>query len=262
VEFAHFKNRMLKTFGLDLDSYKEAQLQRRIDSFLARHKVADYQALYFLLQKDPKVYGTFIDCVTINVSEFFRDPARWVELEKEILPGLLARRRSLKVWSAACANGAEPYSLAIVLKEAAQRFSHYLLATDIDQNVLAAAQAGRYNADVVRHAGVGRLGRYFIQEGKEHVIKEEIKKLVSFRQHDLLTQPFEKGFDLILCRNVTIYFTRDAQQRLNYKFTQALAEGGILFVGGSEMIFNYKELGLEKVRTSFYRKTGVLKEEG
>lgn len=254
MDFVQFKEKIRQTFGLDLNSYKENQLRRRLTGYLARQNLPGYHALFARLEKDRHAYESFLDFLTINVSEFFRDPARWAELAEQILPELLAGKPRLKIWSAACANGAEPYSLAIILKELTPLRQHHLLATDIDKNILAQALQGRYHPDAVRHVSRERLNRFFEQAGNSFAIKDEIKKMVAFRQHDLLTQPFEDGYDLIVCRNVSIYFTRAAQDQLNNKLAKSLTRGGFLFIGGSEMIFNYKELGLERVRTSFYRK--------
>ncbi len=245
---------MRRAYGLDLNSYKENQLRRRLTGYLARQNLPGFAALFARLQSERKAYEDFLDFLTINVSEFFRDPARWVELQKQILPELLDGKQTLKIWSAACSNGAEAYSLAIILKELTPSRRHHLLATDIDKNILEQARQGVYNADAVRHVSPERLSRFFERAGNSFIIKEEIKKMVAFRQHDLLIQPFESGYDLILCRNVSIYFTRAAQDQLNSKLAQSLTKGGFLFVGGSEMIFNYKELGLERVKTNFYKK--------
>ena len=255
-EFTQFKEQMQQTFGLDLNSYKENQLRRRLTGYLARLNLPGYPALFARLKSSRQAYEAFLEYLTINVSEFFRDPARWTELEKEILPALLAGKPGgLKIWSAACAGGAEPYSLAIILKELAPRRPHRLLATDLDQSILEQARQGRYHPDAVRYVSKERLDKFFERSGSSFAVKEELKKMVVFRRHDLLTEPFEEGWDLIVCRNVSIYFTRAAQDQLNGKLTKSLAGGGFLFIGGSEMIFNYKELGLERVRASFYRKT-------
>lgn len=254
MDFAQFKEAVRREFRLDLLSYKETQLRRRLDVFLARRRIADYGELFRLLRTDRALYEAFLDHLTINVSEFFRDPARFNELEKNILPSLLRTRGTLKIWSAACSNGAEPYSVAIILDELTPGRRHRLEATDIDKNILARAQEGRYPAEAVRNVGAARLARHFSRENGYYLIGGHIRRQVYFRRHDLLTEPFGRDYDLILCRNVTIYFTREAQDRLNRQFTAALAPGGVLFIGGSEMIFNYQELGLDKVSTCFYRK--------
>ncbi|MCL6611823.1 MAG: protein-glutamate O-methyltransferase CheR [Peptococcaceae bacterium] len=254
MDFGEFKRRMLAHFRLDLHSYKETQLKRRIDSFLLRKKINGYADLFKLIAADRQAYEMFLDHLTINVSEFFRDPHRWQDLEKIILPGLLQGRGTLKIWSAACSIGAEPYSLGILLDELSPGRAHRIDATDIDKNILEKARAGRYNQDVVRNVSRERMARYFTVSDGSYLINENIKRKVSFSRHDLLTDDYPQGYDLIVCRNVTIYFTREAQDKINQSFSRSLQPGGLLFIGGSEMIFNHQELGLEKILPCFYRK--------
>ncbi len=254
MNFEEFKRRMMVHFRLDLHSYKENQLKRRIDSLLFRQKVNSYAQLFQLMMADRLAYEKFLDHLTINVSEFFRDPARWQELEKKILPDLLQDRGTLKLWSAACSIGAEPYSLGILLDELSPGRPHQLDATDIDKTILETARAGRYSQDAVRNVSRERLARYFEVSGNTYQIKNNIKNKVSFKRHDLLTEDYPQGYDLIACRNVTIYFTREAQDKINQNFSRSLRQGGVLFIGGSEMIFNHQELGLEKILPCFYKK--------
>lgn len=254
MDFTEFKRRMLSQFRLDLQSYKENQLKRRMESMMVRQKIASFGDLFKLLTDDRLAYETFLDQLTINVSEFFRDPLRWKDMQNTVLPELLQSRSTLKIWSAACSNGPEPYSLAILLDELSPGKMHRLEASDIDKNILSSAAVGKYNQDMVRNVSQQRLQKYFTREGNQYLVKDAVKKKVSFKRHDLLIEPYGQGFDLIVCRNVTIYFTREAQDKINSKFSQSLTKGGILFIGGSEMIFNYQELGLEKLLPCFYRK--------
>ncbi|MFZ5591548.1 MAG: CheR family methyltransferase [Bacillota bacterium] len=255
MDFNAFRQRVLQTFRLDLTSYKENQLKRRLDNLLVRRKLGGYQQLFDQISRDRQAYEEFLDYLTINVSEFFRDPQRWQELEQNVLPDLLRRFGQLKIWSAACSIGAEPYSVAILLEELSPGKKHIIHATDLDKSILQQAQKGIYNADAVRHVSPERLSRYFHQQGNNYIIKEQIKSKVQYAQHDLLADKYDAGYHLILCRNVTIYFTRQAQDKINRQFSQSLVPGGVLFIGGSEMIFNYQELGLEKMTPCFYRKS-------
>lgn len=254
MDFARFKEMVGRAFRLDLNSYKETQLKRRLEAYITRRQLSGYDALFQKLQSDRSFYESFLEYLTINVSEFFRDPQRFAELEKVYLPQLLQQKGRLKIWSAACATGAEPYSMAIILEEMTPGRIHHLEATDIDQNILAKAKEGIYPPEAVRNVTPPRLARFFTREGNSYRINETLRRRVTFRRHDLLSDPFGRDYDLILCRNVTIYFTREAQERLNARLAQALAPGGILFIGGSEMIFNYQELGLEKASICFYRR--------
>ncbi|GAB6158004.1 protein-glutamate O-methyltransferase CheR [Desulfotomaculum varum] len=254
TDFIRFKEKIYHSFGLDLNSYKENQLKRRLDNLLARKQYTDYQAFYNYLTSQPQAWHEFLDYLTINVSEFFRDIKMFQTLETKILPELMRQRGSIKIWSAACSNGCEPYSIAIIMEEISPGKRHQIDATDIDNTILRAAAAGVYNADAVRNVPRDRLTKYFSQQQGKYHISGTIKAKVSFKQHNLLADNYPRGYDLIACRNVTIYFTREAQDKVNQKFAQSLNPGGYLFIGGSETIFNYADLGFEKVAPCFYRK--------
>ncbi|MCL6477592.1 MAG: protein-glutamate O-methyltransferase CheR [Peptococcaceae bacterium] len=254
MDFNEFKHGVLVHFRLDLNSYKENQLKRRIDGLLSRQKLNNYAELFQSMIGNRQAYEAFLDHLTINVSEFFRDPLRWQELEKNILPTLIRSRGTIKIWSAACSFGAEPYSLAILLDELMPGGVYRLDATDLDKTILETARVGKYSPDAVKNVSKERLARHFTVDGGSYLISERIKSKVSFRRHDLLTEEYQSGYDLIVCRNVTIYFTREAQDKINKNFSRSLQPGGVLFIGGSEMIFNYQELGLEKILPCFYRK--------
>lgn len=254
MDFQEFKQKVYRHFGLYLEGYKEPQLKRRIESLMHTLKVGSYEEYWRLLTADPEQWRRFVDKITINVSEFFRNPEIFQRLEKEILPELLQRRRVLKIWSAACADGPEPYSVAIILRELTPTVRHHIEGTDVDTGALEAARRGVYPSRAVQAVTPERLKRYFRREGEYFYLSEEIKGMVSFRRHDLLSDPFGKDYDLILCRNVTIYFTSEVQDKLYRQFYQALASGGVLFIGATESIFQYREIGFEKIAPWFYRR--------
>lgn len=255
MDFQEFKNRVARDLKLDLNSYKDAQLRRRINTLMIRKKIGSYAEYYRIISGDRQSFADFVDFLTINVTEFFRDIRAFQELEKRVLPELLAGNRRLKIWSAACSNGAEPYSLAIILDELTPGIHHRIEATDLDPNVLQTAVRGLYPPDLLRNMPQSRLEKYFRNENGRYALDPQIKKRVTFRRHDLLADPYGQGFDLIVCRNVQIYFTREAQWRVNSRFSQALRPGGVLFLGASETILNAAEFGLERMAISFYRRT-------
>ncbi|MCL6639028.1 MAG: protein-glutamate O-methyltransferase CheR [Firmicutes bacterium] len=261
MNFEFFKETLRQRYKIDLNAYKETQMKRRLDSLMAKKKMrtGSYEEVLDWLAKDKNALVEFMDTLTINVSEFFRDKHAFDVLENQVLPSILAAKNSLRIWSAACSVGAEPYSIAIILDEKTPGRRHVIEATDIDQSVLAAAALGRYGPEQVRNVAPGRLAKYFKKQGSHYYLDERIKKSVHFRRHDLLVDPFGSDYDLIVCRNVTIYFTREAQGKLNEKFYRALAPGGYLFIGASEMIFNYRELGYEKKHSCFYQKGAGVK---
>jgi chemotaxis protein methyltransferase CheR len=254
MEFEEFKSRVARELKLDLNSYKDTQLRRRINTLMVRRKIESYEAYFQMISRDRRAFSDFVDYLTINVTEFFRDVKAFHKLEKMIFPELLAVNPTLKIWSAACSNGAEPYSVAIILNELTPGKRHWIEATDLDPNVLQRAVRGEYPAELLRNVPATRRERYFRSENGRYILDPEIKKRVVFRRHDLLADPYRPGYDLIICRNVQIYFTKEAQWRVNSRFSRALRPGGVLFLGASETIFKASELGLERIAISFYRR--------
>ena len=262
MDFTVFRQKVYTGFNIDLTSYKETQLKRRIESLMARHGITDYLAYYQLLKQNPKLFQEFVDYLTINVTEFFRDPGMFKVLEEKVLPELLQKHSLLRIWSAACSNGAEPYSVAMILEDLTPGRRHRIEATDIDQKILAVAAEGVYTEDLLQNVSPERRAKYFHKKDGVYVLDERLKRRVIFKHHDLLKDPYGKGYDLIICRNVQIYFTKEAQDRINKQFSEALSPGGVLFIGSSETILNFRELNLEKSFASFYRKVGNSGSEG
>jgi chemotaxis protein methyltransferase CheR len=256
-DFELFRKRAYQLTGLDLTSYKAPQMHRRLTALLARLKVDNFVAYASLLERDAQRRQEFKDYVTINVSEFFRDADRFGELERRVLPELLAGGKPVKVWSAGCSIGAEPYSLAIMLRELAPGRMHSILGTDIDETILDRARAGTgYLESDIRNVGAERIGRWFSKGGDgKYSVGSQPRTMITFQKHDLLRDAFPRGpFDLVACRNVVIYFTEDAKERIYQGFVDALRPGGILFVGGTEAIMRPQTLGLQVVGPGFYRK--------
>lgn len=254
MDFLEFKKGVYRQFGLNLEGYKEKQLKRRIDSLMQSQQYEDYGKYLNSLARNEEQLLRFLDKVTINVSEFFRNPEIFKILETKILPDLLRDRPKIKVWSAACSNGAEPYSLAILLEELSPGANHIIEATDIDRKILQEARKGYYEARFLKNVSPVRLQRVFQPEGKGYVINQQMRDRVLFRHHDLLEDSYGRYYDLIVCRNVIIYFTMEAQDLLYRKFFEALNPGGVLFIGATENMLRYRELGYEKISPWFYRR--------
>jgi chemotaxis protein methyltransferase CheR len=255
-EYAFIQHKMLKLTGVDLSYYKSPQMQRRLTAYLLRSGHADWPGFFRAIQNDPVALGKLRDYLTINVSSFFRDPENFEYLRESILPGLLRSRPRLHVWSAGCSHGHEPYSLAIMLAEVTNYYCwHQVLATDIDHSALERARAGGpYSASEIANVPPPLLGRYFKVCDDGCYVIEDLRRRVAFRCHDLLAEPFESGFDLIVCRNVVIYFTAEVKERLYRSFHDALRPGGVLFIGGAEVLPWASRIGLETAGVSFYRR--------
>lgn len=255
-EYSYVKREILRLTGVDLDCYKPPQMQRRLNTYLLRMGHSSWRNFFYAVRHDPDAVRRLKDYLTINVSTFFRDPERFEDLRRAIIPGLMAGRSSLRVWSAGCSQGHEPYSLDILLAEATDPYCpHYILATDIDSAALEWARAGGpYAADEVKNVPPALLARYFERREDGYWVVESRRRRIAFRYHNLLSDPFEKRFDLIVCRNVVIYFTPQVKNLLYRRFRESLRPGGVLFVGGTEFLPRPSELGFELAGISFYRR--------
>lgn len=256
-DFEAFRKRAYQITGLDLTSYKAPQMHRRLSALLTRLQITDFTAYSRILEHNPERRQEFRDYVTINVSEFFRDGDRFGDLERKVLPSLLEGGVAIRVWSAGCSIGAEPYSIAISLREQAPGRSHSILATDIDQTILDRARGGRdYLAADIRNVGRERLAKWFtLQADGRYTVGAQPRTLITFQKHDLLRDKYPSGpFDLVACRNVVIYFTEEAKEDIYQGFVNSLRPGGILFVGGTEAIMRPQALGLKVFGPGLYRK--------
>jgi len=249
-----FVEKIRNKTGIDLSLYKEAQMKRRLTSLREKRGFSNFAQFFDGMVKDGKLLDEFLDRMTINVSEFYRNPRRWEVLEKKILPRLLKESSRPKIWSAACSTGEEPYTLAMIMSNFMPLSSVSILATDIDKGILERAKNGFYTERSLKDIPKQMLDKYFTKEDLGYHIKDEIKRTVTFKQQNLLADRFEQNFDLIVCRNVMIYFTEEAKHELYHKFSNSLRTGGVLFVGSTEQIFNPQTYHLEAEETFFYRK--------
>lgn len=253
LDYQQFQRDIRVRSGIELEDYKPEQMERRLRGLLARAGVSGYAAYLRLLDSDTDRLRQLRDFVTINVSEFFRAPDRFAALRDVVLPRLLAARPRLRVWSAGCSYGAEAYSLALLLEELTPGLRHDIVATDVDESVLARARAASdFSARDVRH--VRSPERYFELRGERWALDAELRSRVAFRPHDVLTDEFESGFDLIVCRNVMIYFTPKANQRVAGKLYEAVRPGGYLFAGSSEALAQLCEAGFKQELVALYRR--------
>ncbi len=256
MELTKLDSFVLKEYGINLSAYKSKQLVRRIESFINRCGVSGETEFINLLKNDMQLSKKFQDHLTINVSEFFRNREMFYDLEQKIKENLHPEKNTIKIWSAACSNGSEPYTLAIIMDRLTPGKKHNIIATDIDSTILNTAKAGVYIKNDIKNVDPMLLNKYFTNIGEVFSIKDEIKNRVVFRKHDLILDKYDNAFDLIVCRNVVIYFTLEAKNQVYKKFYEAMKPGALLFVGATESIYNYRELGFEKASTFIYRKAG------
>ena len=252
--YSFFVDKWKKITGVDLALYKEAQMKRRLTSLYEKKGYGDFREFALALEKNEDLLQETLDRMTINVSEFYRNYKRWEVLEKTILP-LLKPAKTLKVWSAACSTGEEPYTLSMILSRQKGLSDYQIIATDIDDKVLAKAKEGVYQERSLQEVPKEIKELYFTQDGNRFAVKDEIKKNIRFQKHNLLADAYEKDFDIIVCRNVLIYFTEEAKERIYHKFSGSLKNNGVLFVGSTEQIFNPEKYGFQSTDTFFYQKS-------
>lgn len=256
--YSQVKTSIKHALNIDLESYKEEQMKRRLDSWLVRSRIPTWKEYFSFAVTDSNELERFRNYLTINVTEFFRDPNRWQSVRTELLPYLLknpTQPGGLKLWSAGCSIGAEAYTMAMMMEEHAPSQKYSVLATDLDRGALLKARArGPFTAEDIRNLSPMQRQRY-ITPAAPYFVNEELQKNIRFQEQNLLEDPFENNFDLIVCRNVVIYFTTESKDLLYAKFCKALRPGGVLFVGGIEIISGATRFGFQNFGISFYKKS-------
>lgn len=254
-DYEYFKAEVYKLTTIDLNMYKERQMKRRIDTLIDRNRIKGYDEYIKAIKNDKNLFDEFVNYLTINVSEFYRNPEQWKLLDKDIYPMLKERfKKPLKIWSAACSTGEEPYSLVMSLSKHYPLSDIEIQATDIDLQVMEKAKKGLYMEKSIAAVPEEMKKKYFKQVNLSVQVDDEIKKRVKFRQHNLLRDSYIKDCDMIVCRNVLIYFTDEAKDEIFQKFYDCLKPGGILFIGSTEQIMNYKDIGFLRRGSFFYEK--------
>jgi chemotaxis protein methyltransferase CheR len=247
--------RLLRDFihgycGIYFDDGSKYLLERRLSRRLEQHRLKSFEEYYHFLRYDRKreeELTVLIDNLTTNETYFFRENAQLRAFAEEILPELRqtrADRKALRIWSAGCSTGEEPYTIAMLLLESGDWWRDWqvdILGSDINQRVLHTARKGVYKKNAHRATSPEMLAKYFIEENGDYRITDQVRELVSFSSVNLL-DPFKTSLitnmDIIFCRNVIIYFDKEAKKKVIDSFYQKLREGGYLLLGHSESLIN------------------------
>ncbi len=254
-EYEEFKADIYKLTKVDLNAYKEQQMKRRILSLISKHNISGFSEYMNRLKTDKEMYEEFINFFTINVSEFYRNPDQWEMMDKQVIPELISKfGKNLKIWSAACSTGDEPYSLVMALSRHIPLNMIRIYATDIDKQVIQKAKAGLYAPKSIASVPDDLKKKYFTDVGGAYQISDEIKSRVTFKEHNLILNDYQKDFNYIVCRNVLIYFTEEAKEDVFKKFYDSLTPGGVLFIGSTEQITSYKQIGYTRKSSFYYEK--------
>ena len=229
--------------GFDFTGYKRASLLRRIDKRIQTLGVTTYADYTDYLEVHPEEFGQLFNTILINVTRFFRDPAAWDYLAAEIVPQIVEGKEpgeSLRIWSAGCASGQEPYALAMILAEplGVQQFSERvkIYATDVDEDALNRARQGTYSAAEIEDVPEALRDKYFDRAAEQYVLHKDLRGSVIFGRHDLVQDAPISHVDLLVCRNTLIYFNAETQSRILSRFRFSINQDGFLFLGKSETL--------------------------
>jgi chemotaxis protein methyltransferase CheR len=253
--------------GVDFHAYRPSTIGRRLAFRLSTVGMPDFSSYLAYVKKTPAELDSLIDSLTIKVSSFFRNPLVFEILREMALPELIEafKNEELRVWCAGCARGEEAYSIAILLKEIAEKDAlsskSFIIATDIDREVLADAERAVYKAESLLEVKKGHLDRYFVRGDSLYTVIPEIRSMLTFARHDVTSpQPPKEGifsnYHVILCRNILIYFNRELQEKALKQVSSLLETGGVLVLGEAETMndMNFTEL---IPHTKIYKKGGI-----
>jgi chemotaxis protein methyltransferase CheR len=254
-DFERVRALLVTTAGLVFDECRRDSLAYSLGERVSACGLTTVDAYLELLGRpgSGEELQALLNEVTIQETHFFRNPPQFRALRQHVLPQLIRRAaasgtRRLRIWSAGCSTGEEPYSVAMLLREllpSTEGWDVKVVATDVSTRALAAARAGRYGRRALLAADPDDVARWFVRDGEDYVVRPEVRELVEFRHHNLVTEPapFPAGepIDLLLCRNVTIYFSRETTRRLMTQFHESLSDGGYLFLGHSETLWQIND---------------------
>jgi len=257
MAFYRILNDLYRRRGVDFRQYRPNCLWRRMSAAMHEARAKDLFEYFIMLKYNPEAYDTLLYKITINVSEFFRNLETFEAIRKRIIPVLIDRKKKIgshtvRIWSAGCATGEEPYSLAIMLKEMFVGklidFTTTVYATDIDDLAREKAVVGRYQYKSLKGLTLKQIEENFIKESPEsYMIKPELKSKIKFQHHNMIEDtPFNR-IDLILCRNVIIYFSKSLQKRVYKNFHASLIREGFLVAGKVEGLTGIADELFERV---------------
>lgn len=263
-EFTLFKEYIYEHIGISLSEQKIYLVQARLAKRVKHLGLTDFSAYYHTLVNDAsgKEFEYLCSLISTNVTSFFRESKQWDFWKTHLSTMIAGKNNRLRIWSAACSTGEEPYSIAMFLDENLPSSAHFdikILATDVSPRVLKEASEGVYGPKAIANLSQNYLSRYFerTQNQGSFRVKESLKRPITFRAFNLVTGNFNlfkgKQFDIIFCRNVMIYFDKPTQQALVDKFYEMLCPGGYLFIGSSEALTDARK-GLKSRSASIYQK--------
>lgn len=231
-------------FDYNFKDYAMSSFRRRIKRMLDLYKLQTVDELIYILNTKEGFFEEFVSELTVNVTEMFRDPTFWRVLREHIIPNIMLNHNKISIWHAGCSSGEEIVSMAIVLDEMGILDKAKIVATDIDRSIIAKAKEGRYplkhmevnRKNYLRYQGKYSLEKYYTEVGSEAVMNKALLENVSYRKHDLVQGNVFSKFDLVLCRNVMIYFNQTLQNQVLHRLHESLFKYGYLVIGSKESL--------------------------
>jgi len=248
MEYQEFEKEIFALTGIELRLYKEKQMKRRLEALIKRLKKEGFEDYLHYLKDSADARKQFLDYITINVTDFFRNPDHWLKFEETALPKLTNGR----AWCVACSTGQEAYSIVMTLAKRFPLEEIRVLATDIDDKVLEIARKGVYTEEEMLNVPYELKEKYFIRTGKVYRVCDAICNCVEFKKMNLLADAFPKEMNLVVCRNVLIYFKDEVKQKCYPAFRECLTADGVLFTGQAEQVLQYKMYGYNKICSYLY----------
>lgn len=247
IEIAEIRNltQVVKdTYNYDFTNYAMSSFKRRIQRVLDLYKFGSVNQLINKIKEDPAFFHDFVSEITVNVTEMFRDPSFWRVARDHIIPNIMLNHDTISIWHAGCSSGEEVFSMAIMLKEMGVLDKAKIYATDIDKEILDKAKKGVYAAkhmelnekNYIRYQGTGQVKDYYDEKDGKAYMDRALVQNVTWREHNLVNGPVFNKFDLVLCRNVMIYFNQTLQNEVLKRLHESLFKYGYLAIGSKESL--------------------------
>jgi chemotaxis protein methyltransferase CheR len=256
-DYQLFAQKVQTFFGIRLTEYKADQMRRRLSTIAGQAGYDNFIGYLGALRSDSNLFGAFLDHMTINVTELMRNPDLFEDMAKFVLPSIIEKRKGspLSIWSAGCSYGAEAYTVAMIMAEINPTQQFRIRGTDIDLAALAKANQAIFSKADMNGVSPERRNKFFIQIDENNFMPNpSLRRNIIFSKHDMLADDYPSDtYDLILCRNVVIYFNDDAKERIYRNFWKSLRHDGILFVGGTERLGDYASLKYKPLRPFYYQ---------
>jgi chemotaxis protein methyltransferase CheR len=244
IDFERYRKLIYKECGIVFTANNRSILDRRLKEIIRKKNVSSVGEYYKSIETDKNELKVFLDAVTTNLTSFFRNLPHFTALEKFVLPAIIAEKQkkgapqTIRVWSAGCSTGEEPYTIGVLLAEKLPPYWKFeIIASDLSLRCLMTAKEGFYDGDHMTGVPEGYLAKYFDKQVNGYRIKDVIRSKVRFDYHNLINIPQWRNFDIVFCRNVLIYFDEAAQLQVIKHFWDSMLNRSFLYIGHSESLF-------------------------